>query len=56
MEKREVIICPNCGRVKELEKFVRMDAHSVQTFRMSRDRFVIVENLCPECLGLSSES
>ena len=55
-EKREVVICPGpgCGKVKDVkesEEFVFRDEHTIQTMRMSRDKYSVTEYLCPDCLG-----
>lgn len=57
MEKCEVTICSKCEKVKNRQgEFKKRDRHSVETIKMSKDLFVVIEVLCDECLVITTES
>lgn len=56
-EKREVTICFKCEKVKRWQGgFEKKDKRAIETIKMSKDLFVVVEALCDDCSAISVES
>lgn len=58
MPEREVTVCPTCKDVKTSEGmgFVKEDTQAEETKKINQIIDVPKEELCPKCIGVSTES